>query len=124
MGTQQKVLIIDDDNRNIFALAAYLKSKKIASVSAGNATEGISMLEKDENIGAVLMDVMMPGMDGYEAMRLIRSKEKFRHLPLIAVTAQAMMGDKEKSLDAGASAYISKPINTERLIQLLNDYLK
>lgn len=124
MVTNKKVLIIDDDSRNIFALKAYLQSKKIHCISAANAGDGLELLETDPSVGVVLMDVMMPDMDGYEAMTIIRKKEKFRTLPLIAITAQAMVGDREKSLNAGATAYISKPVNTDLLMQLLDKYLK
>lgn len=124
MTNNKKVLIIDDDSRNIFALMAYLKAKKINCISAGNAGEGLELLEVDPNVGVVLMDVMMPDMDGYEAMTIIRKNEKFKTLPLIAVTAQAMVGDREKSLHAGATDYISKPVNTEILLELLDKYLK
>jgi len=124
MTTNKKVLIIDDDSRNIFALKAYLNAKKISCISAGNAGDGLELLEADPNVGVVLMDVMMPDMDGYEAMAVIRKKEKFKTLPLIAVTAQAMVGDREKSLNAGATDYISKPVNTDVLLQLLDKYLK
>jgi two-component system, cell cycle response regulator DivK len=114
-----KVLIIDDDARNIFALAATLKAKKIPTVSAGSAVEGFELLEKDPGINVVLMDMMMPGMDGYEAMNMIRQHDKFRDIYLIAVTAQAMTGDKEKCLAAGADEYISKPIDVDKLLSLL-----
>ncbi|MGN6436196.1 MAG: response regulator [Agriterribacter sp.] len=124
MALDKKVLIIDDDSRNIFALEAYLKSKKINCIVAGNAGDGIELLEADPLVAVVLMDVMMPDMDGYEAMTVIRKKEKFKSLPLIAVTAQAMVGDREKSLEAGATAYLSKPVNTDALMQLLEKYLK
>lgn len=124
MASDKKVLIIDDDSRNIFALKAYLQSKKINCITAGNAGDGIEMLETDPLVGVVLMDVMMPDMDGYEAMSMIRKKEKFKALPLIAVTAQAMVGDREKSLNAGATAYLSKPVDTDILMQLLDKYLK
>lgn len=124
MASDKKVLIIDDDSRNIFALKAYLQSKKINCIAAGTAGDGIEMLETDPLVGVVLMDVMMPDMDGYEAMSMIRKKEKFKALPLIAVTAQAMVGDREKSLNAGATAYLSKPVDTDILMQLLDKYLK
>lgn len=124
MNAGKKVLIIDDDSRNIFALKAYLKAKKVTCISATNAGDGIELLEGDDTIGVVLMDVMMPDMDGYEAMGIIRKKEKFKTLPLIAVTAQAMVGDREKSIRAGANAYISKPVNTDALMLLLEEYLK
>lgn len=120
----KKVLIIDDDSRNIFALSAYLRSRKIKCVSSVSAKEGLDMLTCDNSIAIVLMDMMMPEMDGYEAIGFIRNNEVLKNLPVIAVTAQAMVGDKEKSLQAGASAYISKPVDTVLLLQLLDKYLK
>ena len=115
-----KVLIIDDDARNIFALSATLKAKKIPTLGAGSAAEGFELLDSEPGINVVLMDMMMPGMDGYEAMAKIRQHEKFRDLYLIAVTAQAMTGDKEKCLAAGADEYIAKPIDVDRLLSLIN----
>lgn len=121
---EKKVLIIDDDSRNIFALSAYLRSRKIQCISSISAKEGLDILTQDGNIALVLMDMMMPEMDGYEAIGFIRNNETLKNLPVIAVTAQAMVGDKEKSLEAGASAYISKPVNTVLLLQLIDKYLK
>jgi two-component system, cell cycle response regulator DivK len=120
----QKVLIIDDDTTNIFALRAVLRSKGWETLAASNAGAGIALLEKDESIGIVLLDMMMPGTDGYEVIGLIREKEHLKDLPVIAVTAQAMKGDREKCLDAGAHDYVSKPIDIDRLLNLLNSHLK
>ena len=122
--SDKKVLIIDDDSRNIFALSAYLRSRKIKCVSTGSAKDGLDLLTHDNSIALVLMDMMMPEMDGYEAIGVIRNNEALKNVPVIAVTAQAMVGDKEKSLLAGASAYISKPVDTVLLLQLLDKYLK
>lgn len=122
--SDKKVLIIDDDSRNIFALSAYLRSRKIKCVSSGSAKDGLDLLTHDNSIALVLMDMMMPEMDGYEAIGVIRNNEALKNVPVIAVTAQAMVGDKEKSLQAGASAYISKPVDTVLLLQLLDKYLK
>lgn len=113
------ILIIDDDNRNIFALSAVLRAKGYALLSATSAQEGISMLQEQNGIMVVLMDIMMPEMDGYEAIAEIRGSSKLQHIPIIAVTAQAMVGDKEKTLEAGADAYISKPIDVDVLLQVL-----
>lgn len=121
--SNKKVLIIDDDNRNIFALAAFLKTRKILAVSAPGAKEGLTMIEDDAGIAVVLIDIMMPDMDGYEAIKYLRNQQRFASLPVIAVTAQAMTGDKEKCLDAGANDYISKPINVDLLLELLHKYL-
>lgn len=121
MEDKKNVLIIDDDSRNIFALSLYLKAKGFQSVSALSAKEGIEILNKSDNVSVVFMDIMMPEMDGYEAIRKIREIPRFSLLPIIAVTAQAMIGDKEKCLDAGASGYISKPINMDMLVAMIND---
>jgi two-component system, cell cycle response regulator DivK len=120
MGTgAQRILIIDDDNRNIFALSAVLRSRGYETVPAASAQEGLRILRQNEGIKVVLMDIMMPGMDGYEAIRRIREENRFRSLPIIAVTAQAMPGDREKCMAAGATNYISKPIDVDRLLELL-----
>jgi CheY-like chemotaxis protein len=117
-----KILIIDDDNRNIFALSAVLKAKGYVVVSSPSATEGIQMLQNDPSIKVVLMDIMMPDMDGYEALDEIRKSGRLSDVPVIAVTAQAMPGDREKALAAGADAYVSKPVNVDVLLHLLEEY--
>lgn len=119
-----KILIIDDDTRNIFALAATLKARNYKTVSALTAGEGIDLVQKDDSIRVVLMDMMMPDMDGYEALALIRKDKALRGLPVIAVTAQAMAGDREKCLAAGADHYIVKPIDVDKLLVLLSEYVK
>ena len=119
----QKILIIDDDSRNIFALAATLKYKGYTCVTATSAAEGLTLLLADENIKVVLMDMMMPEMDGYEAISEIRKNEAWALLPVIAVTAQAMTGDREKCIRAGATDYISKPINVDLLETLLKKFI-
>jgi CheY-like chemotaxis protein len=119
-----KVLIIDDDSKNIFALTATLKSKKYDTISAAGALEGLDLLQSDAGIRVVLMDMMMPEMDGYQAIAAIRHDDKLKHMPVIAVTAQAMAGDREKCLAAGADHYITKPIDVDMLMTLLNDYIK
>jgi len=121
--SRKKVLVIDDDPKNIFALVATLEAKGYEAISASSAEEGIKLLLQDEGIGIVLLDMMMPDMDGYEAISVIRAHETLRVLPLVAVTAQAMKGDQEKCLEAGADEYISKPIDVDRLIDTLNRYL-
>ena len=122
MKEKKTVLIIDDDNRNIFALKAVLKSKGFHVESATSSNEGISLLRKNKNIGVVLLDMMMPDMDGYEALGLIRSDKDLVNTTVFAVTAQAMMGDREKCLEAGANEYVSKPIDVDVLLNLLNRY--
>ena len=123
MASKKKVLIIDDDSRNIFALTAVLKSRGFICISATGAIEGISLLHNDSDIGIVLMDMMMPDMDGYEAIDQIRNNQKLADLPIIAVTAQAMVGDKEKALAAGADNYASKPIDVDHLTSIINEHL-
>lgn len=120
MEKKKDILIIDDDSRNIFALAAVLKSKRYTCLSASSAADGFDILARQKDIGVVLMDMMMPDMDGYEALGKMRENEKMKHIPVIAVTAQAMTGDKEKCIEAGANGYVSKPINVEELEKLLN----
>jgi two-component system cell cycle response regulator DivK len=120
MDDSKKILIIDDDSKNIFALSAVLRSKQFPCVSAESAMQGFSILEHEKNIGLVLMDMMMPDMDGYEAIRKMKENKKLQNLPVIAVTAQAMTGDKERCIAAGASGYISKPINVDELLTLIN----
>ena len=119
----RKVLIVDDDLRNIYALTATLERRNMQVLYAENGREAIDLLEKTADIDVVLMDIMMPIMDGYEAMRAIRETERFRSLPIIALTAKAMKGDREKCIEAGASDYIPKPVNAEQLLSLLRVWL-
>jgi CheY-like chemotaxis protein len=119
----KKLLVVDDDMRNIFALTSLLEQHGLRVVSAENGAEAISLLDADLEIDAVLMDIMMPEMDGYETMRRIRQNPKNRLLPILALTAKAMKGDREKCLEAGASDYIAKPVNTEELLALLRIWL-
>ena len=123
MAPKKKVLIIDDDSRNIFALKAVLKARGYECISATGAMEGIILLNEDSEIGIVLMDMMMPDMDGYEAIVEIRGQEKIGKIPIIAVTAQAMVGDREKALAAGADNYTSKPVDVDLLTGILNEHL-
>jgi CheY-like chemotaxis protein len=122
MTTRKKILIVDDDNRNIFALTATLRSKGFDCISCVSAQDAIKLLMGEEIISVVLMDMMMPDMDGYEAIPAIRKITGRTELPIISVTAQAMLGDKEKCLAAGADDYISKPIDVDRLMDLLAKY--
>jgi HAMP domain-containing protein/CheY-like chemotaxis protein len=119
----RKVLIVDDDIRNIFALTSVLEQQQMDVVYAENGKDGIETLRSTPDVDAVLMDVMMPEMDGYEATRAIRRLKKFRSLPIIALTAKAMKGDREKCIEAGASDYIAKPVDNEQLISLLRVWL-
>jgi len=122
MSETKTVLIIDDDSRNIFALSAVLKAKGYHVVSALSAVEGITRLKNNKSISVILLDIMMPDMDGYQAIAAIRASEQISRIPIIAVTAQAMVGDREKCLEAGANDYISKPIDVDALLDLLANY--
>src|SRR5258706_2551777 len=119
----RKGLIVDDDMRNIYALTSLLERHKMNVVDAESGAEGIDILSKTPDVDVVLMDVMMPEMDGYEAMRRIRAVEEYRNLPIIALTAKAMKGDREKCMEAGASDYITKPIDAQQLVSLLRGWL-
>jgi HAMP domain-containing protein/CheY-like chemotaxis protein len=119
----KKVLVVDDDVRNIFALSSVLERHGMRVTTAGNGQEAVQRIEQDNDIALVLMDIMMPGMDGYETMRAIRQRPASRSLPMIALTAKAMKGDREKCLEAGASDYIAKPVHTDQLLSLLRLWL-
>ncbi len=119
----RKVLVVDDDIRNIFALNSLLERHNMQVITATNGQEAIHLVENTPDLSLVLMDVMMPEMDGYETMRRIRSKQQFRLLPIIALTAKAMKGDREKCLEAGASDYVAKPVNTDQLLSLVRMWL-
>lgn len=121
--TRKKILLVDDDMRNVFALSKVLKERGMEVVKAENGLKALEALNKDPDIHLVLMDIMMPEMDGYEAMRKIRAQDRFRHLPVIALTAKAMKDDKQKCIDAGANDYITKPVDLERLLSLLRVWL-
>jgi CheY-like chemotaxis protein len=120
---QRKVLVVDDDARNIFALTTALENQEMEVHSATNGRQAIELIEETPDLSIVLMDIMMPEMDGYETMREIRKKAEFRTLPILALTAKAMKGDREKCLQAGASDYIAKPVNTDQLLSLLRVWL-
>ncbi len=119
----KKVLVVDDDVRNIFALSSVLERRGMSVLSAGTGNEAISIMESTPDLAIVLMDIMMPEMDGYETMQVIRQNPSFRRLPIIALTAKAMKGDREKCLEAGASEYLAKPVNTEQLLSALRMWL-
>ncbi|MBI3882660.1 MAG: response regulator [Sphingobacteriales bacterium] len=120
----RKVIIIDDDDRNIFALKAVLKAKGFIVIAATSAKEGLEILQTQKDIGIALIDMMMPDMDGYQMIAEIKKQPPLKNMPLIAVTAQAMVGDREKCLEMGADNYIAKPINVDVLLTILNQYLK
>lgn len=117
---KKKLLIVDDDSRNIFALVNTLKARSFECLSCISAEEALKIVSSDEIIDAVLIDMMMPEMDGYEAIPLIKRIAARESLFIVAVTAQAMSGDKEKCLDAGADDYISKPVDVDKLLAILS----
>jgi CheY-like chemotaxis protein len=119
----RKVLVVDDDARNIFALTTLLENHEMEVLSATNGRHAIECIQNTPDLSVVLMDIMMPGMDGYETMRGIRRDPQLRMLPILALTAKAMKGDREKCLKAGASDYIAKPVNTGQLLSLLRVWL-
>jgi CheY-like chemotaxis protein len=119
----RKVLVVDDDVRNIFALSSVLERRGMVVLTAGTGREAISTLESTPDVAIVLMDIMMPEMDGYETMQVLRQNPALRRLPIIALTAKAMKGDREKCLEAGASEYLAKPVNTEQLLSALRMWL-
>jgi HAMP domain-containing protein/CheY-like chemotaxis protein/GAF domain-containing protein len=119
----KKALIVDDDIRNIFALTSVLERQQVQVIYAENGADGIALLEQTPDVDVVLMDVMMPEMDGYEAMRRIRDKREHKDLPIIALTAKAMKGDREKCIQAGASDYVTKPVDTDQLLSLMRVWL-
>ncbi len=119
----RKVLLVDDDMRNLFALSKVLRGWGLGVTMAQDGYKALKALEDDPALELVLMDIMMPGMDGYDTMRAIRAQEAFSNLPIIALTAKAMRGDREKCLDAGASDYLSKPIDIDRLASMLHVWL-
>jgi len=119
-----KVLVVDDDMRNLFSLASLLGERGVQVVEAENGLEALDKLAAESGINAVLMDIMMPQMDGYEAMRRMRADARFRDLPIIAMTAKAMPGDHQNCLEAGASDYLAKPIDTAQLLSLLRVWIR
>jgi CheY-like chemotaxis protein len=119
----KKVLVVDDDVRNIFALSSVIERRGMTVITAGTGREAITRLESTPDVAIVLMDIMMPEMDGYETMQVMRQNAAFRRLPIIALTAKAMKGDREKCLEAGASEYLAKPVNTEQLLSSLRMWL-
>src|SRR5205085_794954 len=119
----KKVLIVDDDMRNIFALSSVLEEHDMQIVSADNGRDAIKVLQKESDVDIVLMDIMMPEMDGMETMREIRKVPRLKNLPIVAVTAKAMKGDREKCIEAGAWDYLSKPVDTEQMLAVLRAWL-
>jgi CheY-like chemotaxis protein len=116
-------LLVDDDARNIFALSSVLERRGMNVLTATTGREAIETIESTSGLAIVLMDIMMPEMDGYQTIEKIRKNAKLRRLPIIALTAKAMKGDREKCLEAGASDYLAKPVNTEQLLSALRMWL-
>ncbi|MFE1786019.1 response regulator, partial [Streptomyces sp. NPDC059506] len=119
----EKVLIVDDDIRNVFALTSVLEQHGLTVLYAENGREGIEVLEQHDDVALVLMDIMMPELDGYATTAAIRRMPQFAGLPIIALTAKAMKGDREKSIDSGASDYITKPVDTDHLLGVMRRWM-
>ena len=121
--TGKKILVVDDDMRNVFSIKKVLEEKGIMILVGKNGKEGIACLNDNPDINLVLMDIMMPEMDGYEAIGEIRKQKKFKKLPIIALTAKAMKGDRSKCIEAGANDYLAKPFEIDRLFSMLRVWL-
>jgi CheY-like chemotaxis protein len=119
----RKALVVDDDIRNIFATTSVLEKQGMVVLSAENGHTAIEVLQATPDVDVVLMDIMMPGMDGYDTMRAIRRMPAFRGLPIVAVTAKAMKGDREKTIEAGAWDYLAKPVEPDRMLSVLRAWL-
>ena len=119
----KKVLVVDDDVRNLFALTAAFERSNLNVITAESGREALEILNDDKEIDIVLMDIMMPEMDGYETIKLIRKEPSNKNLPIIAVTAKAMIGDRQKCIASGASDYITKPVKTDQLLSLMRVWL-
>ena len=123
MNESNSIIIIDDDKRNIFALSLVLKSRGFSCLSAQSFKEGLEILEHNPQLRLVLMDMMMPEIDGYQGIDILKNHATFKNLSIIAITAQAMIGDKERCILAGADGYVSKPVNIDHLMVYVNKYL-
>jgi len=119
----RKILVMDDDIRNIFAINSVLESQDMCVLHAENGVEGIRLLQENPDIDLVLMDTMMPEMDGLTATQEIRKIAQFKNLPIISLTAKAMKGDREKALESGASDYVTKPVDPDKLLSVINIWL-
>ena len=117
------VLLVDDDARNIFALSSVLERRGMKVLSATTGKEAIALIESTPELAMVLMDIMMPEMDGYQTIATVRENPAYRRLPIVALTAKAMVGDREKCLEAGATDYLAKPVNIDQLLSALRTWL-
>jgi CheY-like chemotaxis protein len=119
----KKVLVVDDDIRNVYSITNALEEEGMECLTAENGKDALKIMRNIHNIDIILMDIMMPEMDGFEATKEIRNSDKFQKIPVIALTAKAMKGDREKCLSAGMSDYIAKPVNIEQLLSLMRVWL-
>ena len=119
----KRVLIVDDDMRNVYSLTSALRAKQLHIIAAADGMEALEELAAHADTDVVLMDIMMPRMDGHEAIRRIRKQPRFRRLPIIALTAKTMPGERQRCIDAGANDYIPKPVDIDRLLSLLRVWL-
>jgi len=119
----KKILIVDDDMRNVFALTNIFEEQGIKVLVGKNGKEGLECLDNNPDVDLVFMDIMMPEMDGYEAMRELRKQKRFKKLPIIALTAKAMRGDRNKCIKAGANDYLAKPVSSDELMSMLRAWL-
>ena len=117
------ILVVDDDARNIFALSSVLERRGMNVLTATTGNEAIARVQSTPEVAIVLMDIMMPEMDGFQTMRLIRASPAFSRLPIVALTAKAMKGDREKCIEAGASDYLAKPVDTDQLLSVLRMWI-
>ncbi|MBN2425064.1 MAG: response regulator [Calditrichaceae bacterium] len=124
MLANKKILIVEDDPRNIFSLSLILEEKNVQIYAAENGIKALEVLKNEPGIDLVLMDIMMPGMDGYQTMTAIRKQPEFVNLPIIALTAKAMKGDSKKCIDAGASDYLAKPVDVDALLKKMDALLQ
>jgi CheY-like chemotaxis protein len=119
----KRILVVDDDMRNLFAVSKVLEEKGLTVLKAEDGARALEILESDEKVDLTLMDIMMPGMDGYEAMRRIRAQARFARLPIIALTAKAMKEDRQKCIEAGANDYLAKPVDVDKLLSMMRVWL-
>lgn len=117
-----EILVVDDDSRNIFALKTVLRSRKIACLTALNFNDALDILESNPQIKIILLDMMMPNIDGYEALKILKGNSKFKNIVVLALTAQAMTGDKQRCLQAGADDYLAKPVDINALISFIHKH--